>query len=96
MAGLAIGLGSLLLPTVLKAVGLGGRGRAIRGGGKGIMYGAGGKRGMRWGYKSCSKCHSRHKCVGRHRGSHRRYRKAKSRANRAIRQLATLRKLARG
>ena len=59
------------------------------------MYGAGGKRGMRWGYKSCSKCHSRHKCVGRHRGGRRYYRRAKSRANRAIRQLATLKRLAR-
>ena len=59
------------------------------------MYGAGGKRGMRWGYKSCSKCHSRHKCTGRHRST-RRHRRTKSRANRAIRQLATLRQLARG
>ena len=31
------------------------------------MYGAGGKRGMRWGFKSCSKCHTRHRCTGRHR-----------------------------
>jgi len=96
MAAAATVLAGSLLLYVLKAFGLGGRGRETRGGGKGIMYGAGGKRGMRWEYKSCSKCHSRHKCVGRHRGSRRRYRKAKSRANRAIRQLTTLRKLARG
>ena len=36
------------------------------------MYGAGGKRGMRWGFKSCSKCHTRHRCVGRHRRGRRR------------------------
>ena len=51
MAALAAGLGSLVLPSLLKAVGLGqcsshGRGRAAA---AAAILGRGGLRGMRWG-----------------------------------------------
>ena len=54
-------------------------------------YGAGGKRGMRWGFKSCSKCHTRHRCTGHHRkGSRKGERKSKYKAFKAIRSLQQL------
>ena len=68
MAGLAVGLGSLLLPPLLKAVGLGGRGRRTRGRGRmaATILGRGGVRGMKWGYRKCGKCgRARHRCAGR-------------------------------
>ena len=57
LTGLAVGM----LPALLKGVG------GIFGKGRRVMYGAGGKRGMRWGYRTCSKCRSSHRCAGRHR-----------------------------
>ena len=63
MAGLAVGLGRMLLPSLLKAVGLGrgrGRGRVA------AILGRGGVKGMKWGYRKCGRCgKSRHRCVGR-------------------------------
>ena len=68
--------------------------------GRRSMYGAGGKRGMRWGFKTCSKCRTRHRCSGRHRKGRRKgERKSKHKAFTAIRslqQLARLKRLAKG
>ena len=49
MAGLAVGVGSMLLPSLLKAVGLGGGGR----GRVAAILGRGGVKGMKWGYRKC-------------------------------------------
>ena len=66
MAGLAIGLGSMLLPSLLKAVGLGGgRGRTRGRGHIAAILGRGGVKGMKWGVRRCRRCHTRHRCTGR-------------------------------
>ena len=69
MAGLAVGLGSMLLPSLLKAVGLGGRGR----GRVAAILGRGGVKGMKWGYRKCGRCgKARHRCAGRRARGHQR------------------------
>ena len=68
MAGLAVGLGSMLLPSLLKAAGLGGRGR----GRIAAILGRGGVKGMKWGYRKCGRCgKTRHRCAGRRAKGHR-------------------------
>ena len=91
-------VGKVFKGTIGKFLGFGRRRRSRRC--RQSMYGAGGKRGMRWGFKSCSKCHTRHRCTGHHRkGCRKGERKSKYKAFKAIRslqQLARLKKLARG
>ena len=77
MAGLAVGLGSLLLPPLLKAVGLGGRGRTRGRGRMATILGRGGVKGMKWGVRRCRRCHTRHRCVGRTARGRRRHKRRK-------------------
>ena len=80
MAGLAVGLGSMLLPSLLKAVGLGGgrgRGRVA------AILGRGGVKGMKWGYRKCGRCgKARHRCAGRRARGHKKRRKGKKKRGR--------------
>ena len=72
------GLASLVVPPLLKAIGIGkGRGRRRMA----AILGRGGVRGMKWGYRKCGKCgRARHRCAGRKK----RGRRGRRRGNRPL------------
>ena len=79
MVGLAVGLGSMLLPSLLKVVGLGGQGR----GRVAAILGRGGLKGMKRGYRKCGRCgKARHRCAGRKARGHKRRKGKRKRGRR--------------